>query len=278
MLADPVTFDPAVVSLVMLTLLEVDEARFDQPLLDRLRDALAETVAVGPDGAALPRIGGRPVTRPVASLMAAALSAAAATTPDPDRDGPAAALRDALWRVAFEKPEVLGLYWLALAHEQASAADVGEPDPADAQTAQRLGDLVDKLIRQQVIEPPELGPDDVLGGFVLQRVAPGAPPTPDWRTAPLLGFLAVAMRDEQITQGRDAYGWLLTASLAARFVAQLTMDRPSCFYARNPADAVGGVRLALWDNTLAIEPNAASLLALVELQETIARLEAPDGP
>ena len=260
---DWATFDPAVASLVVLALLETDEATRDNELIA----ALAERLALGQPGEALPR--------PVLALSVAAQAAYAKASGDA-RLGQRAHLEFAsIWLATQEDPEVLSLYWLALAHEKLADVPLGDTiEDTRAGDAVGLGDLVDKLIRQQVIEPPELGPDDVLGGFVLQRIAPGAPPTPDWRTSPLLGFLAVSMRDERITAGRDTFGWLLTSGLAARFVAQLTMDRPSLFYARGPEDALGGVRLALWNNTLAIEPSAASLLAIVELQKTIAILEA----
>lgn len=269
---DWAAFDPAVAALVVLTLLEAQEN--EPPDVEWLK-VVAERLSLAIDGS--DSQAGSRLPRPVAALVTAALASVARSNQwEQTRDSAQRAL-DRLASETQESPEVLSLYWLALAHELIGATS---PEAAgrDAALANLLGDLVDKLIQQQVIEPPELGPDDVLGGFVLQRIAPGAPPTPDWRTSPLLSFLAVSMRDEKVSAGRDSFGWLLTASLAARFVAQLTMDRPSLFYVRGPEDALGGVRLALWDNTLAVEPSAAGLLAIVELRETIAALEAQTSP
>ena len=124
-----------------------------------------------------------------------------------------------------------------------------------------------KLCEQQVIEPPRLGPKDVIGGFELVKGPPNSPPNPDWRTAQLLSFLATCVRQPGITQGRDSYGWLLTGALAARFLGQLMMDEPNCYYVRNHPESLGGVRLCLWDNRLPINANAMSLLAVTELQE-----------
>lgn len=263
---DWATFNPAVASLVMLTLLEAQEQPLDIELVAAMNEQLMQTItaSISDPGSDLPR--------PVVALATAAISSYARSTDSPETRKAALLSLNRLTRDAEASPEILSLYWLALADETLGAVALDDENHASTR-AKIIGDLVDKLIQQQVIEPPDLGPDDVLGGFVLQKIAPGAPPTPDWRTSPLLGFLAVSMRDERITADRDSYGWLLTASLAARFVAQLTMDRPSLFYVRGPEDALGGVRLALWDNTLAIEPSAASLLAIVELRETIAALE-----
>ena len=180
--------------------------------------------------------------------------------------------------IETQGPRALSLYWYALAHSR-SAKRLAEQDASSAVSVQSrssaLARLVNTLSEQQVIEPPLLGPDDVLGGFQLYRGPAGSPPNPNWTSASLLAFLAVAMRDPGITEDQDPFGWLLTASLGARFVAQLMMDRPSCFYVRSLDDALDGVRLALWDNQLAIAPTAMSLLAMVELREAIEALEAP---
>ncbi|MFP3422575.1 hypothetical protein R0K19_24700, partial [Bacillus sp. SIMBA_161] len=87
------------------------------------------------------------------------------------------------------------------------------------------------------------GPPDVLGGFEFQRAAPGSPPNPDWRTAPLLSLLAHGLRHDAVFEGRYRLGWLLSADLAARFIAQLTVTGPGAYYRRSPELGLGGVRL-----------------------------------
>ncbi len=114
-----------------------------------------------------------------------------------------------------------------------------------------------------------LGPADVIGGFELEPAPVGTPPAPNWRTAQLLAFLSICLREDGITADRDALGWVLNAGLAARFIAQLMMDEASAYYVRSLPDAIGGVRMALWDNQLGLAPTALSLLACVQLQETL---------
>ncbi len=70
------------------------------------------------------------------------------------------------------------------------------------------------------------------------------------------------MRDRE---RQDVAGWV-DCALAARFIAQLMVDQPGCYYVRSPDDVVGGVRRQLWDNTMDVEPVAMALLALTELQ------------
>jgi hypothetical protein len=206
------------------------------------------------------------------ALVTAALAALYQQT----RSEPLAqALRPALrtlWQDDQASLNIAALPWYVTAHHRAAhllAGDDPDQQQALAQRERKLGQLVTDLSQQQVIERPRLGPTDVVGGFELQTAAPNTPPNPDWRTAQLLQFLAICIRDQGIVGDQSQLGWLVTAGLAGRFINQLMADEPACYYMADPRQALGGVRLTLWDNRLAVAPAAVSLLALTELQETL---------
>ena len=260
--------DPRVAALVLLTLLEAPATETDQAMRDRLGDLL---LAVTADGAADGGIGNSGAE----ALSAAALATLYERTRD-DRLGQALwELTDRFWSRGDGVPNLSALPWLALADERAGdlLADVDTLGARRAELDRRraiLSVLIQRLCQHQVIEKPALGPDDVLGGFVLTPGPAGSPPNPDWRNAQPLMFLSILLRDEKVTQGQDKLGWLLSAGYSARFVGQLMMDETSSYYVRDRVAARGGVRMAPWDNRLALAPSAMGLLALTELQTTLA--------
>ncbi len=219
------------------------------------------------------------------ALIAAALASAYELERDPAVGAAALALLDRVWSATARRPNIGSLYWQALAHSRVVGWMAGTMDePTMRRVVEReagMAAIADRLLEQQVVERPAFGPDDVLGGYVLQAGEPGAAPNPDWRTASVLAFIAVAVRDSGIARDRQPFGWLLSCSLAARFVSQLMMTPPSCYYVRSLDEALDGVRLALFDNALSVSAASMALLALVELQESTLRLneaEAPPAP
>lgn len=179
---------------------------------------------------------------------------------------------EALWTEAEQRPNVASLPWLVLAHHRAGRLLADEGDGQQLAGRQRgFGVLAERLMEHQVTERPVFGPADVVGGFELNPGPLAAPPSPDWRTAHMLSYLALCLREPGITADHDAMGWVLNAALAGRFIAQLMMDETSCYYVRSLPEAVGGVRMATWDNRLPISATAMSLLATVQFQETLER-------
>jgi len=213
--------------------------------------------------------------KPVSPARRALALAALAAVYDENRDDTLAALLRqelaAMWAQLAQDPDVNALPWYMMAHHRAAHL-LAENKALEQQLAKRekaMGELIARLCEQQVIERPVLGPADVVGGFELNTAPRGAPPSPDWRTAQVLSLLSVSLRQDGVTQDRDTIGWLLNAALAGRFVGQLMMDEASAYYARSVPDTVGGVRMALWDNRQPVLPTAMSLLACIQLQETL---------
>lgn len=276
---------PATVAWILLALTDNGLEDNDDNLRDRLGRWLVSLHDGGGGFRVAPGEDAGPAKQAANYLITAALAALFEQTRDPESGVVVAEALEGLWHKTAGSPNIDALPWMAIAHGRAAHLLAGDDPECRGRLADReraIGDLVAKLCEQQVIEPPRLGSEDVIGGFELVKGPPNSPPNPDWRTAQLLSFLATCMRQPGITQGRDSYGWLLTGALAARFLGQLMIDEPNCYYVQNHPESLGGVRLCLWDNRLTINANAMSLLAVTELQEakamsTFVRPSAPEN-
>ncbi|HWL92615.1 MAG TPA: hypothetical protein VNT79_03700 [Phycisphaerae bacterium] len=56
---------------------------------------------------------------------------------------------------------------------------------------------------------------------------------------------------------------------AARFVMQLEVREAGCFFMRDPASALGGIRAAPWDGRLRVDDTAAGLVALIDTRRAL---------
>jgi len=263
--------DPRVVALVLMAMLDLPADQVDSGIRDRLAGLLVDRYGQDPAAHDPPKIPGKAGDL---ALVAAALTSWHERTREPEAGLLARALIDQLWSDPHKAPSLSALPWLLLAQQRAGGLlDQLEPvrgdDGAPARRNEVIAKMIDRLCQYQVIEPPAFGPDDVLGGFILSPGPAGSPPNPDWRNAQPLMLIALALRDPAITEGHDKLGWMIAASYSARFVGQLMMDDVNGYYVRDRVSARGGVRLAPWDNRLALAPSAMSLLALTELQTTL---------
>ena len=219
---------------------------------------------------------------------AAVVTAALATYFDSTRSKP---LAQPLWNVLTdlvnenqpqESARVGDLLWVAHALDATGdnlAKAQPEPDAAAKtldQWRKTLANYLELLIEQQIRFKPILGPEDVAGGFILDKPAfPGSPPEPTWQSAMPTALLAFGLRDPAIIPTDQQFGPVLAAGLGARFLGQLIITQHSAYYLRDPEPALGGVRRTLWDNTLYPDCSAIALIALTELQQTLLDLE-PD--
>ncbi|MCC6682737.1 MAG: hypothetical protein IT445_17690 [Phycisphaeraceae bacterium] len=264
--------DPATCALIMLTAIDNPVAPRHTDVRDRMLQRLLELLRDDGSFHTSTAAEASPVNDSVQALAVAALSAAYAQTRRSDLVDPLRRALDRLWDQTRGNPNINALPWLAFAQERVGEL-LADDQTHIAQKKQRdatLGELVRMLLGQQVVDPPRVGPKDVIGGFELSTGPIDSPPNPNWTSAPLLCFLSIATRHPQIS-GHDELGWLLSAALSARFLRQLQFDRPGCFYVRSPQETVGGIRLALWDNRLTLDATAMSLLAVTDLQETLAQ-------
>lgn len=271
---------------LLLTLCETP-ARLtpDQLILrDRLGKALVELAH--PEGGGYRIEVGSNERLPRAS--AAVLTAALASYFDNTRSKTVA---QPLWKVLADlikvnetqqSARVVDLLWVAHALDAAGPSLAkAQPDPDAAEKTLNhwratLASYLELLSEQQIRSNPILGPNDVAGGFILEKPTPGSPPEPTWQSAMPTALFAFALRDPNIIPPDQQFGPALTAGLGARFLGQLIITQPSAYYLRDPDPALGGVRRTLWDNTLYPDCSAITLIALAELQQTLSDLEPKD--
>jgi len=266
--------DAAATSLALLTLVESSAMVQNKPDRDVLIASLLARQS--PDGAFLGGVAPNapPLNVQTQSLVLAALSAAFEQTRDPRVGQAVDRGRTWLWKQMNAVRLLESLPWLPAAELRLHR--VAPPDPTDKEAtkqwnvkADAIRSLAAAMRSRQVSVPPQVGPPDVVGGFDLTEQSVDKPPQPHWQSSEGLMLLTMSLHPPLLTDPADRVSRLLDCGLAARFLAQLMMDDPSCYYARSPADARGGVRELFWNNELRVEPTAKTLLAVTELRAAL---------
>ncbi|MEM6507315.1 MAG: hypothetical protein AAF711_17895 [Planctomycetota bacterium] len=217
--------------------------------------------------------------RASAAVVTAALAAYYDSTRSRTLIEPVWAILTELMNANENNARVVDLLWVMHAIDAAGpqlAKAQADPDAAGKTFKawqKKIAEYLDVLTEQQVRSKPLLGPEDVIGGFILEKAAPGSPPEPTWQSAMPTALLALGLRDPGIIPADKTFGPVLTAGLGARFLGQLIITSPSAYYLRDREPALGGVRRTLWDNTLYPDCSAITLIALAELQQTLMELE-----
>lgn len=266
---------------LLLTLCQTPAKLTPEQLM--LRDQLAKTLMDlrHPDGGGyrVETDSDKRLPRASAAVVTAALATYYNSTRSKTLPLPVWTVLTDLFRANADNPKLVDLFWIAHALDAAGPnLAKAQPDPAAAAKTLEswqaaIANYLDQLTEQQIRANPILGPGDVLGGFILQKQAPGTPPEPTWQSAMPTAILAFALRDTGIIPADEQFGPVLAAGLGARFLGQLIITSPSTYYLRDPEPALGGVRRNLWDNTLYPDCSAITLLALAELQQTLSDLE-----
>ena len=223
----------------------------------------------------------KPLNRPTQALVAAALASLYEQTRDERFIQPLTQSLDFLCQDADASALLNMLPWLAMAQSRMQRLGILDEDVADTDTdtdgagrhiTETLIQLADTLRKKQVsaLDVGEVA--DVVGGFDLTARFTHDVPDPNWRSAHVLAFMASLLGQRGLVPRDDTIEWLLDCGLAGRFLTQLMFDDSSCYYVRSRDDALGGVRRTFWDNRLSNGPTAMTLLAVTELQESVARL------
>lgn len=272
-------------ALCVLTLTAIPNAAAN-PDINALRDAMLSRVteAQQQSGRFFKPGSTTELNQPSSALLTAALAAGYRAAPS---DALADAVSKALARLTQDaeiRDDLHALPWLMMAEYSAGPALAKLNDQQKADRAERiklLRNFIDQLLdprsNRQINSLPELGPDDVLGGFRLRSEPAGSPPNPDWNSAGPMLFLALALRDPEVLgQPQMRQGPLLSLGLGAAFLNRLTMQGPALFLAAFPKSAEGGVRDKLWNNEMPVAASAYVLLALTELQATLHQLQVEE--
>lgn len=117
------------------------------------------------------------------------------------------------------------------------------------------------------------GDEDLAGGVVFTA---SATPLPTWNTIRPLIFLATMLGDERLTSPAERPAHLASILNGLRFVQQLTISDAQAHMLPNHDQAVGGVRMALWDQRQPIESTAMALLLVAETLDSVDAIATPD--
>lgn len=89
-------------------------------------------------------------------------------------------------------------------------------------------------------------------------------------TALYLGTLAEGLRlANRVGDETRAKVYRQATLAAARFVLQLEVRRPGCYYIRTTRDALGGVRTAPWDNRIRVDHCAQAVESLIQARTAL---------
>ena len=270
-------------ALLMLTIIESPHLAEFKPDRDKLASAL---MALPQDKGALvnPNSRGRFSAEGQAILLAA-LTALYEQTRDDKLPIIIEPALDALWASKLDTIDLVSaMPWMTQATLRLHRINLAEQTDPTARAYERqkwanrvaaMRTLSESLRKKKLVRAkPALGPVDVIGGFDLISDNTDGAPAPDWRSAQVLAFLSSIASDPEVMEGQSINQFKFDVTLSVRYLAQLMVDEPSCFYVRGARrDALDAVRLALWDNRLAVKPSAMTLLAIMELQDAMNRLD-----
>lgn len=122
----------------------------------------------------------------------------------------------------------------------------------------------------------DAGPDrqDMIGGIVFtEGVKEGlAPPYPTWQCVRPLAFMATMLRDERLTSKEERGRELIRLIQAMRYLRQLQVDEASAWMYADPERAFGGIRAAVWDESLPVDASSLALMCVVEVLKSLDEL------
>jgi hypothetical protein len=156
------------------------------------------------------------------------------------------------------------------------AADGGAPAGPASATALRQMRQEFWLHQVQAIDArPE--DRDLIGGVSFTA---GASPLPSWNTARPLVFIAAMLRDPALTPAAERPAETARLLQALRFLRQLEADEAQGWMHPSPLRARGGIRAAVWDQTMPSDATAMALWAVSEALESLRVVseEQPPAP
>jgi hypothetical protein len=209
-------------------------------------------------------------TAPMQSLGAYAMVRLFEATRDPRHYRLARQALDTVWADREPGQIVSGMPWLAMAEFDLARLD--RPSPALLALQQSCSELWELQISSDDLNGSM--PRDVVGGFLLDSELINEP---TWQSARIEVVMAAALRTKGFVGTDEQLMWLLRTALGMRFLDQLSLNGPALYYVHNPQNAMGGVRLAIFDHQQPLSATAMSLLAAAELQHSLHDLLNNDG-
>lgn len=183
----------------------------------------------------------------------------------------AVGLAESAVRRAFrDTPEgelVSQMPWLGWA-ELRLAAIKGRPDVPAAVALRQMR----KAVWEHQVGPLDEGASeskggglDMVGGIVFAPRTAGTPARPTWQSARPLAFLATMIADARLTPPAEKNLELARLLSGLRFLRQLGADDSTAWMYPNRTRALGGIRAAPWDQRMALDASAITLLTVCEV-------------
>lgn len=183
-----------------------------------------------------------------------------------ENDEATATAREDVRRMFRELPGpqlVTAMPWLGWAElELASGADA-------VPAAVGLRDMRDVVWEFQV-DPISAGAQDAdfVGGIVFSR---GSTQLPTWQSLRPLAFLATMLGDPRLTDQQELLVEILPLTRAMRFTMQLSASETEAHMYPEPEQAIGGLRLAVWDQTISVDATSLGLVAICEMLDSLSK-------
>jgi hypothetical protein len=158
---------------------------------------------------------------------------------------------------------VTAMPWLGWAEMQLASDGQGIP-AAIAMREMR------ELVWEFQIDPMSAGAEDAdfVGGIVFSR---GSTQLPTWQGLRAIGIAATMLGDEQLTDREELFPQINRLIRSMRFVMQLSVSEAEGHMYPEAERAIGGIRLALWDQTVSVDATALGLLAICEMLDSLER-------
>ncbi len=120
--------------------------------------------------------------------------------------------------------------------------------------------------KHQVLAADAGSERDLIGGIVFTR---GRQPLPTWHSAKPLALLATMLGDPRFTSPERVATELPNMARGLRFLMQLSAGNAEGHMYPKPERAQGGVRRALWDQTITADATALGLLTACETLRSV---------
>ncbi len=182
---------------------------------------------------------------------------------------------DAVWLATPFEEQLYLLPWIGWAEMQLAKNGNQPIQSATGLMGLRLR-IWEKQIQASTLDinghPPRT---ETLGGLQMNQYQ-----LPNWETARILTFLATMVGDPHLTEqsGTPLFQEIMKLTQAFRFLNQLTMRDEDTYRLPEPHRALHGVRASLLNDRMPIRASAMTLLAYVEMIDSLDAIEQRLNP
>ncbi|MFM9995909.1 MAG: hypothetical protein ACKVU4_08920 [Phycisphaerales bacterium] len=112
---------------------------------------------------------------------------------------------------------------------------------------------------------------DLAGGIVFTA---SRNPLPSWQSARPLAFVGTMLADPRLTDEKEVNAEIVRLLASLRFLRQLSAGPEEGSQYADPARAMWGVRVSLWDQRMPVDATAMTLMAVCETLRSLEAIQA----